>query len=178
MAENEARKRDMISFLINAQVRKSAASCRFVEEYRASGEHAEKREKVVAALRSGQLLDEAGLQPVMAFLDTEGFENLDVRQRQLLILARMQDFLGVTPQSAPVAVPVVPVQQPPAPKAPPVPQEQPQASPATVEPETSVNAEPEPSEPVSSDTPEPAEPTEPAKPANKRMAAFADKLSG
>lgn len=174
MPKNEARKRDMISFLINGQVRKSAASCRFVEEYRASGEHAEKREKVVAALRSGQLLEEAGLQPVMAFLDTEGFESLDVKQRQQLVLARLQDFLGVSPQLAPAAVPVEPVQPP---AAPPVAAPEPEQVQQPEPPAQPAAETPEEAAPPATDAQEPPAANKKAKTANSRLSSFADKLS-
>lgn len=103
---NDTPKRDLITFYINAQVRKSAASCRFIEEYRASGEHAEKRDKMLAALVAGQLIEEAGLMPVMQFLDRDSFRDLSERQRQMLLVARLQEYLGISPQSEPVAVPV------------------------------------------------------------------------
>lgn len=103
---NDAPKRDMITFYINAQVRKSAASCRFIEEYRASGEHAEKRDKMLAALVAGQLIEEAGLMPVMQFLDRDNFRELSERQRQMLLVARLQEYLGMTPQADPVAAPI------------------------------------------------------------------------
>jgi hypothetical protein len=162
MAENDARKRDALTFSITAQVRKSAASCRFVDEFRASGEHAEKRAKVIAALRSGQMLEEAGLEPVLAFLDTEGFENLNVRERQLLVLARLQDFMGVNPHTAPVAVPVEVVAQPPSA------QEQQAEEPETQQQATSEKPDEKP----------PAEPPVADKKPNPMLANFASKLSG
>ena len=161
MAENDARKRDALTFSITAQVRKSTASCRFVDEFRASGEHAEKRAKVIAALRSGQMLDEAGLEPVLAFLDTEGFEKLNVRERQLLILARLQDFMGVSPHSDPVAVPVA-APQPPA-LEPQEAEQEPQPQTATVKQVDAPPAEP---------------PAAEKKPASPMLANYANKLSG
>lgn len=148
---NDTPKRDLITFYINAQVRKSAASCRFIEEYRASGEHAEKRDKMLAALVAGQLIEEAGLMPVMQFLDRDNFRELSERQRQMLLVARLQEYLGIAPQSEPVAVPVATSQ--------PVNSEQ-EASPAPAAP-VSPTSEPEPQQPTS-DGPEPVNPAESA----------------
>ncbi|MEE9647975.1 hypothetical protein [Enterobacter soli] len=152
--ENEQRKRDHISFNVTADVRRSAASCRFIEEYRATSEHAEKRMMIVNALRSGQMLEEAGLGPVMAFLDTEGFENLNKKERQLLIIARLQDYLGISPQVSPDVVPRV---QPPA-------EEEP--TPANGNPQQDMSQ----TEPAGKTPPE-----QPA-PVNPRVGGFASKL--
>ncbi|HHA1396898.1 TPA: hypothetical protein ACOEOW_003877 [Enterobacter hormaechei subsp. xiangfangensis] len=153
--ENEQRKRDHISFNVTADVRRSAASCRFIEEYRATSEHAEKRMMIVNALRSGQMLEEAGLGPVMAFLDTEGFENLNKKERQLLIIARLQDYLGISPQVSPDVVPRV---QPPADE----------PAPASVSP---TQDEPQEQTETAGKTP-----PEPIATVNPRVGAFASKL--
>lgn len=169
---NDTPKRDMITFYINAQVRKSAASCRFIEEYRASGEHAEKREKFVSALRSGQIMEEAGLLPVMQFVDRDAFKDMDERQRQLLILARLQEYLGVIPQPAPVSAVATAQQQVVTPE-----QGQSEPPPAAISEAVQAQATPEPENP-------PAPASEPEKPVNDKPAEpvqpsrFASKLPG
>ncbi|WP_147200839.1 hypothetical protein [Pantoea sp. CCBC3-3-1] len=110
--ENDSRKRDTLSFYVTSEMRKSEATCRFIDEYRASAEHAVKRAKVTAALQAGQMMEECGLLRVMAYLDTEAFYKLDVTQRQQLLLARMQEFLGVSPQLSAVTLPQAVQKQP------------------------------------------------------------------
>jgi len=175
---NDTPKRDLITFYINAQVRKSAASCRFIEEYRASGEHAEKRDKMLAALVAGQLIEEAGLMPVMQFLDRDNFRELSERQRQMLLVARLQEYLGIAPQSEPVAVPVATSQ--------PIRNEQ-AASPApaapassTSEPEQSESAAATPEQENASEGVSEADKPDAEAPAdsNKPVSRFAAKLPG
>ncbi|WP_454741007.1 hypothetical protein [Citrobacter freundii] len=116
-------KRDVLSINITEDLKRSAASCRFIDEYRATSDRSAKRIKIVSALTAGQILQECELMAVIGFIDTEAFTRLDINQKRMMLLARMQEFMGVTepvvttPKAAPVAQtkPVAPaVKEPPA----------------------------------------------------------------
>ncbi|EMB3980172.1 hypothetical protein U8548_004157 [Salmonella enterica] len=120
-------KRDVLSINITEDLKRSAASCRFIDEYRATSDRSAKRIKIVSALTAGQILQECDLMAVIGFIDTEAFARLDIDQKRMMLLARMQEFMGVTesaaapvvttPKAAPVAQtkPVAPaVKEPPA----------------------------------------------------------------
>lgn len=107
-------KRDVLSINITDDLKRSAASCRFIDEYRATSDRSAKRTKIVSALTAGQIMQECELMAVIGFIDTEAFARLDIDQKRLMLLARMQEFIGV---AQPVTAPVVtapastPVQQ-------------------------------------------------------------------
>ncbi|PLR29426.1 hypothetical protein CYR55_22775, partial [Chimaeribacter californicus] len=105
-------KRDAITFNIASDIKASPAATRFLDEYRENSVRAIKRTKILGAFRAGQMIEECGLSPVFSFLDTENFTRLSVEQRQQLLLARMQEFMGVTPFSIPAAAPAARVEAP------------------------------------------------------------------
>lgn len=97
-------KRDVLSINITDDLRRSAASCRFLDEYRTTSDRSAKRAKITSALTAGQIMQECELTAVIGFIDTETFSKLSVEQKRLMLLARMQEFIGVT---EPVAAPVI-----------------------------------------------------------------------
>ncbi|MBC2622755.1 hypothetical protein [Citrobacter cronae] len=97
-------KRDVLSINITEDLKRSAASCRFIDEYRATSDRSAKRTKIVSALTAGQIMQECELMAVIGFIDTEAFTRLDIDQKRMMLLARMQEFIGVTES---VAAPVV-----------------------------------------------------------------------
>ena len=87
-------KRDVLSINITEDLKRSAASCRFIDEYRATSDRSAKRIKIVSALTAGQILQECDLMAVIGFIDTEAFARLDIDQKRMMLLARMQEFMG------------------------------------------------------------------------------------
>ena len=132
-------KRDVLSINITDDLRRSAASSRFLDEYRTTSDRSAKRAKITSALTAGQIMQECELTAVIGFIDTETFAKLSVDQKRLMLLARMQEFIGVTES---VAAPVISKPEPaPAKKAETVPVATPPA--ATQVEEKKGKAEPE-----------------------------------
>lgn len=150
-------KRDVLSINITDDLKRSAASCRFIDEYRATSDRSAKRAKIVSALTAGQIMQECDLMAVIGFIDTEAFANLDINQKRMMLLARMQEFIGVL---APVAAPVVAHTQPVSP-------------PATDQSKAAAPAVKEPPATVSEAKQEKAE-----NEASARVSRFADRLPG